>query len=365
MAPPLWIAATGRALVHDDRELVREVGVDVEALDRRVLRDGRAQRVLAHVQGGHVERGVAERAADLRTLGGVDAGHIDVTDGHERGVAHPQPASGHRTGSHENSREDPLHPPGVRPGPTSLLPSASMSPAPSVSSRSPSRSSARRKRSAESKSGSHATRRPPAASAAASATSRPVTPGMVLGALARRVDLRHHRQVGERERRAELARLVAGAGEQVRLEDRDQPPRRERPRRLERRAHLGRVVRVVVDHERALRRRADVLEAPPRAREVAQRGRGGRDVGADRAAGGQRGRGVERVVGARDRQLDLERRRGRSASRPATARAPRRRARAAAPSPASASSAGRSHTTACSAGARKARNVASTSRWEE
>ena len=33
---------------------------------------------------------------------------------------------------------------------------------------------------------------------------------------------------------------------------------------------------------------------------------GGRDVGADRAAGGQRGRGVERVVGARDRQLDLE-----------------------------------------------------------
>ena len=56
---------------------------------------------------------------------------------------------------------------------------------------------------ASAKPGSQYTGRPAAASAAASAISRPLTPGMVLGALARRVDVEHddHVRLGQRLRR--------------------------------------------------------------------------------------------------------------------------------------------------------------------
>ena len=56
-------------------------------------------------------------------------------------------------------------------------PSASTSPAPRTRHRSPARNRERRTRSATSKPGSHSTLRPPAASAAASAISSPLTPG--------------------------------------------------------------------------------------------------------------------------------------------------------------------------------------------
>src|SRR5919108_4601468 len=63
----------------------------------------------------------------------------------------------------------------------------------------------------------------------------------VLRPLARRIDLEHHDEVGERQRRAELAELVASAREQVRLEHGDDAPRAEGAGGRDRRAHLGRV----------------------------------------------------------------------------------------------------------------------------
>ena len=108
---------------------------------------------------------------------------------------------------------------------TSLRPSSSTSPAPRTRHRSPSRSSSRRTGAAASKVGSHRTGRPPAASAAASATSRPRDAGEVLGALARRVDVEHGGHVGPGQRGPEVACEPLRARVEVGLEDRDHPPR--------------------------------------------------------------------------------------------------------------------------------------------
>ena len=136
----------------------------------------------------------------------------------------------------------------------SLRASSSTSPAPIVRSTSPSPSSSRRKRSASAWRGSHHTGRPAAASAAAPATSSPLTPGKSSGTLARGVDVQHHHQVGERQRLAELAGEQARAREEVRLEADHQPPRGLRAGRVERGPHLGRMVGVVVEHPGAAAR---------------------------------------------------------------------------------------------------------------
>ena len=93
----------------------------------------------------------------------------------------------------------------------------------------------------------------------------------------------------------------------MRLEDRPHALRAvERARGLDRRRDLGRVVGVVVDDQRARRRRPQALEAPAGAGEVGQRARGGGGVGAGQRACFERGRGVARVVQAGDAQAHLE-----------------------------------------------------------
>ena len=119
--------------------------------------------------------------------------------------------------------------------------------------------------------GSHQTGRPPAASAAAPATSSPLTPGEVLGTLARGVHVQHHHQVGERQGAPELAREQARARVEMRLEAGHQPPRGLRASGGERGPHLGRMVGVVVEHPRAGRRAPVVLEAAARPGEARQR----------------------------------------------------------------------------------------------
>ena len=90
------------------------------------------------------------------------------------------------------------------------------------------------------------------------------------------------------------------------LEDRDQPPRLQRPRRRDRRRDLGRVVGVVVDDERAARGLPQPLEPPAGAREARQRGdRRGQVRRARHADRLQRRGGVAGVVRARDLQHDL------------------------------------------------------------
>ena len=108
---------------------------------------------------------------------------------------------------------------------------------------------------------------------------------VVLGALAGRVDVEHADDVGQRQRPAELARQHRRARVEVRLEARDHAPRRQRPRRLERGAHLGRVVGVVVVHlgarprcaraarTAAARPRSSRAPAPPRPPARPRRGR--------------------------------------------------------------------------------------------
>ena len=141
-----------RVLEHLDRELVREVGVG----RRRPATDGygataSSQRVLAHVQRAHVERRVAQRAADLRPLGSSRRRSRRRRWTRQRTRSrgnHSQPsraaARAARPDEHAPA-SDPLSPSGwFDAGPDSSLqrvPSASTSPAPSVSSRSPSRSS--------------------------------------------------------------------------------------------------------------------------------------------------------------------------------------------------------------------------------
>ena len=79
--------------------------------------------------------------------------------------------------------------------------------------------------------------------------------------LARRIDLGQKDHIRRGERRAELAREVARAREEVRLKRDDDPTLGIRDaRRRERRRDLRRVVRVVVDHDHAARF-AEPLEA--------------------------------------------------------------------------------------------------------
>ena len=109
-------------------------------------------------------------------------------------------------------------------------------------------------------------------------------------ALARRVDVEHDHHVGKRERAAELAVQVERARVEVGLEGGDQALRRKLARRPQRGLDLGRVMGVVVDDARAVAG-ADRLEA------------------AARRAGSGRGRAPP----ARDRSRPPRRRRARPA----------------------------------------------------
>ena len=92
-----------------------------------------------------------------------------------------------------------------------------------------------------------------------------------------------------------------GARVQVRLEDGDHAAGRERARGLDRRGDLGRVVRVVVDHQRAARRscraRSKRRPAPSKSRSAAAAA--ARSAPASRAAVSAAA-ALRRVVGARD-----------------------------------------------------------------
>ena len=92
--------------------------------------------------------------------------------------------------------------------------------------------------------------------------------------LPRRVDLGHDHQVGGGQRLTHRLPVRRGAGVQVRLEHRHEPPPgKGLPRRRERRDQLRRMVRVVVDHLDAAVL-AQPLEPPAHAAELRQR-RGG------------------------------------------------------------------------------------------
>ena len=190
----------------------------------------------------------------------------------------------------------------------------STSPAPSVTTTSPS-ASRRRKHRLAPRRASEATR--PGGRRrgrrSASATSLPVTPASSPSGRSRAgIDVEHHDDVGARERAAELAVQVQRARVQVRLEDRDQALRLERARGLQRGAHLGRMVRVVVEdaHPAAL---SPQLEAPagrlgsrpasappargrspPARRRRARRARSARCDGPEPAAAPRRPRSPER-----------------------------------------------------------------------
>ncbi len=125
---------------------------------------------------------------------------------------------------------------------------------------------------------------------------QPGHPREVLGPLARRVDLEHAGDVGARERLTELAREQLRAGEQVRLEDRDDAARGERAGRGDRCAQLGRMMRVVIDDECARSRLPETLEAPSGAAEVRQRAGQLLRLGPGDDARCQRGRRVGDVV---------------------------------------------------------------------
>ena len=193
---------------------------------------------------------------------------------------------------------------------------------------------------------------------------QPGDAGEVLGPLARRVDVEHGGDVGPGQRGAELAREPLRARVQVRLEDRDHPPRRQRAGGVDGGGHLGRVVGVVVDHARAAARGPEGLEAPPGAGEVGQR-RGGGRAGRRRPA-----RQASRAAAAL-----------RALWAPGTARrtaCPRHSKREPPPSsagagtskamwgasPRRASTSGRSHRTACGAPASSARKTSRTSASE-
>ena len=133
----------------------------------------------------------------------------------------------------------------------SARPTLSTSPAPIVSSRSPSRSSVRRNGL-----GGRVVAHPGDALAVAGVGRRlgdeqAGDAGVVLGGLARGIDVEDHRQVGLRQRLAERRRLALGPAVQVRLEERDDAARVLGAGGGDRRRDLGRVVRVVVDDARA------------------------------------------------------------------------------------------------------------------
>ena len=123
--------------------------------------------------------------------------------------------------------------------------------------------------------------------------------------LARRVDRRDDRHVGDAQRLAELAREVARAREEMRLEERDDATVGiAAARGVERRADLGRMMRVVVDDDRA-EVVAEDLEAAVDAEELRQRGARSSRPGC-RGARPTRDRRerVQHVVLARDEELE-------------------------------------------------------------
>ena len=92
----------------------------------------------------------------------------------------------------------------------------------------------------------------------------------------------------------------------MRLEDGHDPPRPERPGRVDRRRDLGRVVRVVVDDGRARRRRPEALEPPPGAGEVGQRAAACPGSAPASTHAVERRRRVARVVRARHGAADVD-----------------------------------------------------------
>ena len=146
--------------------------------------------------------------------------------------------------------------------------------------------------------------RPAAASAAACATSRPADAGEVLGPLARGVDVEHDDLVGERPA-PRRTRAAWRAVREYRCGWKTATTRRGASVRAASSVarDLGRMVRVVVDHDRApcgvVPRRSKRRPAPWKSRSAAAAA--ARSAPASRAGGERRG-GVARVVGAGDGQ---------------------------------------------------------------
>ena len=217
------------------RQPVREVRLGLQDRDRGELRRRRARSassrtcsVVISARRG-LERGV-DRASSLEVLTPVTSTSRTCTSG---GVAQPQPAA-RQAREHERSSAAGRAAAaaagrasgtvGCRSfGSMELDPSVTTVHEPSVPQRVDVARAERQQQvaaRAARRAGSARPRRSPAAtrpaarraaSAAASATSRPGDAGEVLGALPRGVDLEHDREVGERERGAELARLVLRA----------------------------------------------------------------------------------------------------------------------------------------------------------
>ncbi len=188
---------------------------------------------------------------------------------------------------------------------TSDRPSASTFPAPITRHRSPARRVRSRNRSASSKPGSQATRR----GGGVGRRRRhqpPVDAREILRPLARWIHLEDDDDVGGSQSGAELPRERLGARVQVWLKDGDQAGGAERARRRDRRRDLRRVVGVVVVDGNAGAGLAEQLEPSPGAVEVRQHAGRAPGIGSGEHRGGQRARGVDRVVGAGHRQRDLD-----------------------------------------------------------
>ncbi len=191
----------------------------------------------------------------------------------------------------------------------SLLASSPMSPAPIVTSRSPSRRRPASARSAVAASRSQRTGLPPAVVGGRTGDVEPADAGeRSLGSLARRVDVEHADLVGGGERGAEALGERLGPRVQVRLEDGDQPAGCELAQGGERRGHLGRVVRVVVV-DLGARPASPVLLAPLDPGEVGERARRGLELDSGELERAERRAGVEQVVvaGHPKRELGLAR----------------------------------------------------------
>ena len=179
---------------------------------------------------------------------------------------------------------------------TSLRASSSTSPAPSVSSRSPSLSSLCETLLGVLQAGHPPDRAPRGRVRRRLRDEEAAHVWEVLGPLPRPVDVQHDYEIRQRERAAEVAGEHLRARVEMRLERGDQAVRLERPRGLERGAHLGGVMGVVVVHERAAASAAVLLEAASGARELREAGRGFLNGHARSAHRRQCGESIEDVV---------------------------------------------------------------------
>ena len=119
-----------------------------------------------------------------------------------------------------------------------------------------------------------------------------------------RVDLGDPHRVGTGEGRGERVGEVPGAGEEVRLEDGDEPAvRKTRPGGGNRRTHFPRMMGVVID-DRDARHRAQPLESPDDAGKVAERGADRLPADPERASSDSCGQRVLGVVPAGDPDLE-------------------------------------------------------------